>query len=272
MSYETSCAELLAPMADAAVEVGELLLKTPRPAPAATFEAFRSLFLELEAPLIAALRPRLDAVRPGVAWADEMDAVLPERGEVWVVDAIDGAVQFMRDMPQYCVSVTLVRDREPVAAVLHCPPLGETYQAAAGHGATRNGVPIGPSGEREPAAAVVGSSHPPFVGEQPGAAEAWGRSLAAVAPAVAAVRNLGPTSWQIADAAAGRLDAFWQFGRDDGNLLPGALLAREAGALVTDAEGRPWRAGAASFLAAPPALHGRLLSLLAQPSRTGISW
>lgn len=70
-----------------------------------------------------------------------------------------------------------------------------------------------------------------------------------------AVRNLGPTSWQIADTAAGRLDAFWQFGRDHANLLPGALIAREAGAVVTDAAGGPWTSGSDSFLVAAPALH-----------------
>ncbi|MGP9022328.1 inositol monophosphatase family protein [Streptomyces sp. BR1] len=255
-------AHLLAPMTDAAVEAGELLLSAERPARATTFEEFKSAFMTAEAPLVAALRPRLEAARPGVAWADEMDTVLPREGEVWVVDAIDGAVQFLQDMPQYCVSITLVRDRVPVAAVLHCPRLGETYQAAAGHGATRDGVPLAPSGKRELAAAVVATSTPPFVATQPGVAEAAGRSYTAVAPAVAAVRNLGPTTWQIADTAAGRLDAFWQFGRDDTNLLPGALLAQEAGALVTDAAGQPWQAGATGFLAAPAALHAQLLPLL----------
>ncbi|MEV6027721.1 inositol monophosphatase family protein [Streptomyces sp. NPDC052036] len=81
-------------------------------------------------------------------------------------------------------------------------------------------------------------------------------------PRVAAVRNLGPTSWQVADTAAGRLDAFWEFDRDDANLLPGALVAREAGALVTDAAGRPWSAGSDSFLVAPPGLHGHLVEAL----------
>ncbi|WP_369381541.1 inositol monophosphatase [Streptomyces sp. cg36] len=259
MSY----AELLDPMSAAVHEVGGLLLKAPRPAPVTSAEEARSVFEALEAPLLAALRPRLAALRPGAAWAEEMGTELPQSGEVWVVDAVDGAVQFLQGMPQYCVSVALVRDGEPVAAVLHSPLLGETYRAAAGHGATRDGQPLAPSPKRDLAVAVVASSHPPFVGGQPGVADAAGRSLASVAPAVAAVRNLGPTSWQIADAAAGRLDAFWQFGTDDTNLLPGALVAREAGALVTDADGRPWRAGAASFLVAPPALHARLLPLLA---------
>lgn len=261
MTYQ----DLLTTMTDTAHEVGELLLATPRPAPAVTFDELAASFTAVEAPGDAVVRRRLGALRPGAAWAEELDslAALPSDGEVWVVDIVDGAVQFLQGLPQFCVSLALVRDGEPVAAVLHAPALRETYTAARGHGAARNGLPVTPSVKTDLAAAVLATSQPPFVARQPGAAEQAGRSLAAVLPQVAAVRNLGPTSWQIADAAAGRLDAFWEFGRDDTNLLPGVLVAREAGAVVTDADGRAWRAGCESFLVAGETLHESLLSVLA---------
>ncbi|MFJ5973042.1 inositol monophosphatase family protein [Streptomyces sp. NPDC093060] len=256
--------ELLAPMAAAAHEVGELLLATPRPAAATSLARLAEVYDGLEAPAVALMRRHLDGLRPGVDWAPELDglAVLPAHGEVWVVDVIDGAVQFLQDLPHFCVSLALVRDGEPVAAGLHAPLLGETYLASRGGGATRDGRPIAPSAKTDPAAALVATSQPPFIGRHPGAAEEAGRSLAAVLPRVGAVRNLGPTGWQIADTAAGRLDAFWQFGRDHANLLPGALIAREAGAVVTDTAGRPWTSGSDSFLVAAPALHDRLLRAL----------
>lgn len=312
---------LLAPMAAAAHEVGALLLATPRraAAPADTMEELAAAYLALETPAVAVMRRHLDALLPGVPWAEELhderslnadpnadpdasssaDPVagpsagpsaetsagtspapssrpgatpdttptprLPAEGDVWTMDVIDGAVQFMRDLPHFCVSLALVRDGEPVAAALHAPLLGETYLAAAGHGATRNGETITPSARTRLEAALVGTSHPPFAAGQPAAVAAAGRSLAAVLPAVGAVRNLGPTSWQIADTAAGRLDAFWEYGRDDANLLPGALVAREAGAVVSDTAGRPWQAGASGFLVAPRELHGQLLELLNPP-------
>ncbi|WP_037602300.1 inositol monophosphatase family protein [Streptacidiphilus rugosus] len=260
--------ELLPTMAAAAEEVGALLLATPRPAPAADLAGYRRAFDALEAPAVAILHRRLDPLRPGTPWADEMETRLPESGEVWVVDAVDGAVQFLQHLPQFCVSLALVKDGEPVAAALHAPLLGETYLAAAGAGATRNGAAVAPSAKTDPQLAVVATSHPPFLGAtQPEAAEPAGRALTAVLPAVAAVRNLGPTAWQLADTAAGRLDAFWEFGRDDANLLAGALIAREAGALVTDVRGRPWRAGAESVLVAGPGLHPALQGLLAPVSR-----
>ncbi|MFH8345474.1 inositol monophosphatase family protein [Streptomyces sp. NPDC018045] len=285
-------ASLLAPMAAAAHEVGALLVQAPRRAAAAadTMEELAAVYRALEAPAVAVMRRHLDTLLPGVPWAEELHddsspgdgpgaapgatpgagpapgaapaPGVPAVGDVWVVDVIDGAVQLMRDLPYFCVSLALVRDGEPVAAALHAPLLGETYLAAAGHGATRNGEPVAPSARTRLEAALVGTSQPPFVAGQPAAVAAAGRSLAAVLPAVGAVRNLGPTSWQIADTAAGRLDAFWEYGRDDANLLPGALVAREAGAVVSDTAGRPWRAGASGFLAAPRELHGALLDLL----------
>ncbi|POX43347.1 inositol monophosphatase family protein [Streptomyces sp. Ru72] len=264
MTYQ----DLLAPMAAAVEEVGALLSATPRPAPATSRDGLAVAFDALEEPAVAVMRRHLDALRPGVAWADELDGLAPlPDGEVWMVDCVDGAVQFLQDLPQFCVSLALVRDGEPVAAALHAPLLGETYLASLGGGATRDGRPIAPSAKSDPAAAVVAGSHPPFIGRQPKAAEEAGRSLAALLPHVGAVRNLGPTSWQIADTGAGRLDAFWQFGRDAANLLPGALVAREAGALVTDADGRPWTAESDSFLVAPEGLHERLVEMLGHRGR-----
>lgn len=267
MSHEVDgeSAGILSAMATAAQEVGRLLVAGPRPGPIVALDEFIEVYGALEARMVAAIRPHLEALRPGVPWLEELDsdAVVPQDGELWVVDVVDGAVQYLQDLPQFCVSLALVRDAEPVAAVLHAPLLGQTYMAARGHGATRDERPITPSAKTDPAAALVATSQPPFIARQPDAAAQAGRSLAALLPHVGAVRNLGPTSWQIADTAAGRIDAFWEFGHDGPNLLPGALIALEAGAVVTDADGQPWRAGADSFLAAPPALHECLLELLA---------
>jgi myo-inositol-1(or 4)-monophosphatase len=223
---------------------------------------FAAIFDAVDKPASALLAEHLEPLRPGVAWADEMRTEIPATGEVWVVDTIDGAVQFLQGLPQWCVSVTLVRDREPVATVLHSSVLGETYTASLGGGAFRNGVRITPSPKTDLSVCLLATNQPPTVADEPSAVAAAGRSLSAVLPSVGAVRSFGPTSWQIADTAAGRIDAFWEFGRDETNLLPGALIAREAGALVTTVDGRPWAVGERSFLAAPGGLHGKLLGLL----------
>ncbi|SEF29292.1 myo-inositol-1(or 4)-monophosphatase [Amycolatopsis pretoriensis] len=230
--------------------------------PPASLEELGETFSAIDDPLAANLRSALAEVRPGAGWAGEFED-LPA-GEVWVVDALDGAVQLLQGLPQYCVTVTLLRDGEPELAVLHSPNLNETYAAQKGDGATRNGKPIEPSRKQNLDAAVAATSQPPFVTGQPGVAEAAGRSLTAVLGEVAAVRNLGPTSWQVADVAAGRLDFFWQYGTDATNLAGAALIAREAGAVVTTADGAPWTPSAGSFLAAAPPLHAAALKTLRQ--------
>ncbi|MBH1937741.1 inositol monophosphatase [Streptomyces sp. AV19] len=260
--------DLLSAMTAAAQEAGRLLLESPRPAPGRTMDALRATFASVDDPAAALLRRRLDGLVPDARWAGELDTELPEKGAVWVIDAIDGAVQYLRGLPHWCVSLALVRDREPVAAVLHSPVLGETCTAARGAGAHRDGVPVVPAAEGELAAAIVATGQPPFPAPGSRAVTEAGRALSAVVPAVAAVRNLGPVSWQIADVAAGRLDGFWEYGRDDANLLAGALIAREAGATVTDLDGNPWRAGASGFLVAPPVLHGDLLEALTAGAAT----
>lgn len=256
--------ELLEPMKAAVYEAAHLVSTIPAPAsPATTWGEFLEAFAKFDEPTTRLLRTRLSALRPDAVWAEEVGTELPESGEAWVVDALDGAVQLLQGLPQWAISVTLVRDRRPVATVLHSPVLGETYTAAAGFGAFRDGRAITPSAKSELKVSLLATSQPPTVADEPAAVARAGASLAAVLPVAGAVRNLGPTSWQIADTAAGRIDAFWEFGLDDGNLLGGALLAEEAGALVTDAAGRPWRAGASSFLDAPAKLHGQLVELLA---------
>ncbi|MFD9906993.1 inositol monophosphatase family protein [Streptomyces sp. NPDC059063] len=253
---------IVAAMTDAAQETGALLTRLPRPEPARTLDELRTAFDAVDAPATAVLRDRLAALVPDAVWADELDTDLPATGQAWVADAIDGAVQYLRGMPYWCVSVALVEDGEPVAAVLHSAVLGETYTAARGFGARRDGVPLAPLPGAELDAAIVASSQPHSAAAQPEAVARAGRALSAVVPAVAAVRNLGPVSWQVADVAAGRLDAFWECGRDEANLLPGALIAREAGARVTDLDGGAWRSDAPGFLVAHGALHGRLLEVI----------
>lgn len=255
--------DLLAPMTAAAHAAGELLLTTPVPTPAATtWDAFAQDFQALDQPASDLLRERLSVMCPDAVWGEELGGELPRHGEVWVVDAVDGAVQFLQDMPYWSVSVTLVRELRPVATVLYSPLRRETYTAAAGYGAYRDGQAIGPSMKTELRHALLATSQPPAVALDTAAVLAAGRSLSAVLPHVGAVRNLGPTSWQLADTAAGRIDAFWEYGADDANLLGGSLVATEAGLEVTDHDGNPWTAGAGSFLAAPAALHGPLLGLL----------
>ncbi len=194
---------------------------------------------------------------------EEFDGAVPAEGEWWLCDATDGAVQYLLGQPHWAVTATLVRDGAAVLAVVHAPELdgGRTYRAVLGGGAELDGRAVAPLA-RDLAITVAATSQPPGVAGDPVALRRAGESLSAMAGAVLAVRNLGPTALQVAQVGSGHLALFWEYGPDAGNLLPGALIASEAGAAVTDAAGAAWTAGSDSFLAAAPGLHADALGVL----------
>lgn len=234
------------------------------PVAATTRQDAFAAFAAVDGPASALLRKRLGALLPEAGWLEEeWETAVPASGEWWMCDATDGAVQYLLGLPHWAVTATLLRDGEAVLSVVHAPLLGQTYSAVRGAGARLNGRPIRPS-RRELAAAVVATSQPPTVAAHPEALRRAGRSLPLVLPAVLAVRNLGPTALQVAQVGSGHLDAFWEYGPDAGNLLPGALIATEAGAAVSDPAGLPWTPAADGLLAAAPGQQAQLLALLGQ--------
>ncbi|MBV2153801.1 inositol monophosphatase [Kitasatospora sp. SUK 42] len=253
-----------------AVGAGLAARRPVDPVPARTAEEALARFTELDGPAAAELRERLTALYPQAGWVpEELDGSVPAEGEWWMCDATDGAVQYLLGQPHWAVTAALVRDGAAVLAVVHAPELfgaGRTYRAVLGGGARLDGRPIAPP-ERELRAAVAATSQPPLVASDPVALRRAGESLSAMAGAALAVRNLGPTALQVAQVGSGHLALFWEYGPDAGNLLPGALIASEAGAAVTDAAGAAWTAASDSFLAAAPGLHADAVEVLRAVSR-----
>jgi myo-inositol-1(or 4)-monophosphatase len=105
---------------------------------------------------------------------------------------------------------------------------------------------------------VLATSQPPFINDDPDVIGLAGTSLVRVLRKAGAVRNLGPTSLQLAYVACGRLDAFWEFGEDTFNCLGGALLVREAGGAATDVEGETYRLRSTSIVAGGSRVHALL--------------
>ncbi|MFD0528163.1 inositol monophosphatase family protein [Kitasatospora arboriphila] len=226
---------------DAVHAVGERLaaLQSPAPVPATGLAEAVAAFRAVDGPAAALLRERLTALRPSAGWhGEELDGDVPAEGEWWVCDATDGAVQYLGGLPHWAVTATLVRDGAAVLSVVHAPLHGATYTALRGGGAHFDGQPIAPT-----PAPCRSRSRPPRSRRRwprPGRPAAGRESLTAMLGGALAVRNLGPTALQVAQVGAGNLGLFWEYGQDGPNLLPGALIAAEAGAVVTDATGRPW--------------------------------
>jgi myo-inositol-1(or 4)-monophosphatase len=186
----------------------------------------------------------LAAERPGDAVVGEEGARIEARGaRRWLVDGLDGTVNYLRGIPQWCVAVALEEGGEPLACAVCDPSRDELFSAARGEGASheatvmrvRDGAPL--------AEAVVSSFLRSDKVRGAQAVAAFGPLLSA--PAV--LRMGGAGSLELAWLAAGRLDAWAQPNVDPWDWLPGRLLVEEAGGRTAVLEGEPlvWHVAAA---------------------------
>ena len=207
------------------------------------------------------LRNDLTAARPDVGWVGEdLEAAVLPSGDFWVVDAVEGNVNHVHGMADWGVSVTLIRDNEPMLAVVHQPIGGLTYTAVRGGGATLNGQPLRVSAKSDVSAAlaVTGQAE----AGQTDTYASLGRSYNVMLQRALLVRAAVPSTFPLLAVAAGHVDVFWQFGAVLPGIAAGSLMVTEAGGTVTDLEGQPWRPGARQVLAAAPALHADALETL----------
>lgn len=231
-------------------------------------------FERIDGAASARLREELAVLYPRIGWMEgeledihEMDsetAVQARSGEYWVCDAIDGAVQFLRAIPSWAMSLTLMREGVPVFSAVYDAVHDEMFHAICGKGAFRNGLPMRVNTRTSHHIGLVSTTHPPFVCKQQRAVRQAGHAMSGMLRDVAAVRNLGPTSLQLAYVACGRLDAFWEFGDDGFNCIGAALLVQEAGGKVTQVDGAPYTLWSGSIAAAPPAAHASMLVRLGE--------
>ncbi|MFD7834506.1 3'(2'),5'-bisphosphate nucleotidase CysQ [Streptomyces sp. NPDC059761] len=210
------------------------------------------------------LRPRLTGLRPDAGWVeDELDGGALPSGEWWVVDPAEGNVNHLHALPDWAVTATLVRENQPVLTVVHLPLTGETYTALTGAGAYLDGRPLHVSATADLGLGIVATSQA-RPDEDEKVVRRVGSSITEMLFDALVVRTAVPATLHLANVAAGRIDAFWQFAGARADLLPGALLVTEAGGQVSDAEGRPWTPQSESFLAAAPGVHAQAAATLSR--------
>ena len=205
----------------------------------------------------AMLKTALLTARPDYGWLSEETADTPDRlsrERIFVVDPIDGTVAFMKRRPWWCVPIAVVENGRPVAAVIHVPATGETYEATLGGGARLNGKPITASDvETLDDAAVLADAR---LMEGPHWPEPW--------PAMRYEKR-NALAYRMALVASGAFDAAIALTpKWDWDVCAGALIAGEANARVSDHHGRPWAFNRpdprqASLVCSAPALHPLIL-------------
>ncbi len=187
-------------------------------------------------------------------------------GRVWIVDPLDGTINYANGIPFFCVSIALVADGQPVVGVVHDPARNETYAATADGPATLDGAAVAASDKDALSDFVVSMA-------------LSGRNLSsrvrAIRKAIRVPRSMGSAALALAYVANGRFDAFvQQGGLSTWDVAAAGLIAARGGAEVTDLGGGPWfdvTRGPKSIgvLAAPRRHHAALLGLIAaEPARS----
>ena len=208
------------------------------------------------------IRARLQQLAPDIPFLGEEDGgPAPASEPIWVLDPVDGTVNFARGSPLCAISLALVEDARPRLAIVDFPFLGERYLAAEGAGAYLNGSAIHTI-ERPLADAVVGFTDFSVGHDAPTENTLHLRLMAALAITALRVRVHGSEALELAWLAAGRLDAAIMLSNLPWDVSGGVLLVREAGGTVYDLDGSDHGLGSASTIASTHALKRPLLEVL----------
>ncbi len=202
-------------------------------------------------------------IRDALAQRFPQDSMLGEEGggavadRLWVVDPIDGTLNFVHGMRYWCVSIAYVEHGVRRAAAIYDPSQDELFTAAAGTGAACNGAPMHVSACRSLDRALIsqGYVHRHDLDQH----LAMRRALLS---AGAAVKDPGAGALMLAHVAAGRFDAFYEPHMHPWDALAGLLLIEEAGGRVAAYPGPDGLVAGGSVLGATPGIYGQIAALV----------
>jgi myo-inositol-1(or 4)-monophosphatase len=255
--------ELLAVAVEAASAAGELLRERVRHG-AERHVSSKSTPTDLvsEADLASErlIRDLLAARRPADGFlGEEGGGEEGSSGLTWVVDPLDGTVNFLFGIPQWCVSVAVQDAQGSVAGAIFDPNRGELFTALRDGEPMLNGDPLRASDREDPAQAMVATGF--AYDAEVRAAQA--KVLSRLIPRVRDIRRFGSAALDLAWTAAGRYDAYFERTVKPWDIAAGTLICERAGLGVLDLpvhENLPW-----GILVGRRALAERLLELLSDP-------
>lgn len=170
----------------------------------------------------------------------EEGGLLEGKGEgadyLWIVDPLDGTTNFIRGVPHFAVSIACKYKGRLEHAVVLDPVRQEEFTASRGRGAALNGRRLRVSPRKSLEGALLGTGFP-FRENQLDNMDSYLGMFRSLVGQTAGIRRAGSASLDLAYVAAGRFDAFWEFGLSEWDMAAGALLVQEAGGLVSDFTG-----------------------------------
>jgi myo-inositol-1(or 4)-monophosphatase len=177
----------------------------------------------------------------------------------WIVDPLDGTLNFVQGLPHWCVSVGLWDQEGPSAACIWDPLKKDLFDAVRGKGARWNGQPMAVSGQRSLEGAFLATGFAYQLGER---FPLWRTALDRIWPRAKGIRRAGSAALDLAHTAAGIYDGFFELGLKKWDMAAGILLVQEAGGQVSDWSGGGgwWESG--DIVAGNPAVQLDLVRTL----------
>ncbi|GAB3680482.1 inositol monophosphatase family protein [Actinocorallia lasiicapitis] len=242
-------------------EAGRMLIdKRPADGPdvVATKSSATDIVTQMDQAAERLIQERISAVRPHDSFlGEEGGSTAGTSGVRWVIDPIDGTVNYLYDLPDWSVSIAAEIDGEPAVGVIEIPRRGETYTAVRGGGAYRNGEPLRAGAETDLARSLIATGFGYAVERR----TAQARVLTGVLPNIRDIRRGGACSVDLCAVASGRVDGYYERGVQAWDIAAGRLLVTEAGGVIGGLNGAP--AGPELTIAAGPGLFQPLHDLLA---------
>ena len=180
---------------------------------------------------------------------------------LWIIDPLDGTVNFARHIPAFCVSIAAYKKGAPLLGVVYQPMTDELFIAEKGKGATLNGKKISVSKASSLEETLIATGFPYNVQEDPLKCISL---LSSFLKKGCPIRRIGSAALDMAYTAAGRFDAYYETGIKPWDVAAGALLIEESGGKVTDWQGAPYSLFASEgILATNDPVHSIMLEAIA---------
>lgn len=197
---------------------------------------------------------------PQHAFLAEESGASGESDTVWIIDPLDGTTNFMHGFPVFAVSIACQIKGRLEHAVVYDPMRGELFTASRGAGAHLENHRLRVSKARTLEGSLVATGFP--YRADSAHADAYFDMLKAVSQQAAGVRRLGAAALDLAYLAAGRVDAFWEFGLSPWDTAAGTLLVQEAGGRIGTLTGGEYRQQG-NIVAGTPKVYAALVELIA---------
>lgn len=191
--------------------------------------------------------------------AEETGEITQDSSYKWIIDPIDGTVNFAHGIPLNCVSIGVEQDGVIVMAAVYNPHLNEFFFAEKGKGATLNDKPIRVSEQSETIKACLVTGFPyTYINMPDGPLEIFERFIRKGVP----VRRLGSAAIDLCWVAAGRFDGFYEHKLEPWDSAAGYLIVEEAGGRVTDLEGNKFSVYQHKVLATNGKIHDEMVAVI----------